>query len=227
VVPAPAPRPPSSSGGLLDEIPDEVYETQSVKAAAPKGEFNTQATEAIAREYERELRAKLEVTKAKKTFWQQHGVKIAAIAGAVVILGGLGGSFLYTRVKNEGETLDTSTAKGLAAVNADTKEQYGAALKSLEQALKMDEGNPEALALFGYAHAMLFAEHGGQAADRTAAVDSFAQPAVRNGRPDLALVVDFLTAAPGVTVVDSTDLDFAQTVDAVLAVVRSGTEGSR
>ncbi|MDT3316792.1 (d)CMP kinase [Microbacterium sp. KSW4-11] len=40
-------------------------------------------------------------------------------------------------------------------------------------------------------------------------------------------VVDFLTAAPGVTVVDSTDLDFAQTVDAVLAVVRSGTEGSR
>ncbi|WP_405372279.1 MULTISPECIES: (d)CMP kinase [unclassified Microbacterium] len=40
-------------------------------------------------------------------------------------------------------------------------------------------------------------------------------------------VVDFLTAAPGVTVVDSTDLDFAQTVDAVLAVVRSGTGGSR
>lgn len=32
-------------------------------------------------------------------------------------------------------------------------------------------------------------------------------------------VVDFLTAAPGVEVVDSTDLDFAQTVDAVLAVV--------
>ncbi|WP_404446869.1 (d)CMP kinase [Microbacterium marinum] len=40
-------------------------------------------------------------------------------------------------------------------------------------------------------------------------------------------VVDFLTAAPGVTVVDSTDLDFAQTVDAVLDVIRSGTGGSR
>jgi len=34
-------------------------------------------------------------------------------------------------------------------------------------------------------------------------------------------VVDFLTAAPGVTVVDSTELDFEQTVDAVLAVIRS------
>ncbi|MGB4779807.1 MAG: cytidylate kinase, partial [Microbacterium sp.] len=32
-------------------------------------------------------------------------------------------------------------------------------------------------------------------------------------------VVDFLTAADGVTVVDSTDLDFAQTVAAVLDVV--------
>jgi cytidylate kinase len=35
-------------------------------------------------------------------------------------------------------------------------------------------------------------------------------------------VVDFLTAAPGVTVVDSTELDFDQTVEAVLAVVRAG-----
>lgn len=32
-------------------------------------------------------------------------------------------------------------------------------------------------------------------------------------------VVDFLTAAPGVEVVDSTELDFEQTIDAVLAVI--------
>lgn len=36
-----------------------------------------------------------------------------------------------------------------------------------------------------------------------------------------AKVVDFLTAAPGVTVVDSTELDFDSTVEAVLAVVRA------
>jgi cytidylate kinase len=34
-------------------------------------------------------------------------------------------------------------------------------------------------------------------------------------------VVDFLTAAPGVDVVDSTHLDFDQTVDAVLGVIRT------
>lgn len=40
-------------------------------------------------------------------------------------------------------------------------------------------------------------------------------------------VVDFLTAADGVTVVDSTHLDFAQTVDAVLNVVSAGTGEQR
>jgi cytidylate kinase len=34
-------------------------------------------------------------------------------------------------------------------------------------------------------------------------------------------VVDFLSAAPGVKVVDSTDLDFEQTVDAVIGVIRT------
>ncbi|WP_256728685.1 (d)CMP kinase [Microbacterium oleivorans] len=38
-----------------------------------------------------------------------------------------------------------------------------------------------------------------------------------------AQVVDFLTAAPGVVVVDSTDLDFDRTVDAVIDVVRTAT----
>ncbi|MFT3709830.1 MAG: tetratricopeptide repeat protein [Archangium sp.] len=189
-----APARPKSSGGLLDDIPDEGSWEPPAPAQQPNVSFNTQATEAIAREYERELRAKLEVTKAKKTFWQKHGLKVAAIAGLLVIGLGLGGSFIWTRVKNQGETLDTSIAKGLAAVNADTREQYGAALKALEHALKMDDTNVEAQALFGYAHAVLFAEYGGAQADRDAAIASFANPAVRNGRPDLALVVDFLTA---------------------------------
>jgi cytidylate kinase len=36
-------------------------------------------------------------------------------------------------------------------------------------------------------------------------------------------VVDFLVAAPGVDVVDSSDLDFEQTVQAVLALVKRAT----
>lgn len=191
----PAPQPaPRASGGLLDEIPDVAFEPPSAPNHAPKVEFNTQATEAIAREYERELREKLEATKQKKTFWQAHGLKIAAIAATVVVLGGLAGSFLYTRFKNQGETLDSSIAKGLSSINADTREQYGAGIRALEQALTMDEGNAEALALAGYAHAMLYAEHGGTDADRQAAIAAFQNPKVRELRPELALVVDTLTA---------------------------------
>lgn len=190
---APAPAPRSGGGGLLDDIPDELMEPPSA-VVAPRVEFNTQATEAIAREYERELRAKLEVTKQKKTFFQAHGLKIAVVAVLVVLVGGLGGSFVYTRMKNQGETLDTSIAKGLSSVNADTREQYGAAVKALEQAIRMDDSNTEAQALYGYARAMSFAEHGGTPEDRDAAIAAFAQPSVRTARPDLALVVDFLTA---------------------------------
>ncbi|SJN41315.1 Cytidylate kinase [Microbacterium esteraromaticum] len=40
-------------------------------------------------------------------------------------------------------------------------------------------------------------------------------------------VVDFLNAAPGVDVVDSTELDFAQTVDAVLAVIGQRRDADR
>ncbi len=38
-----------------------------------------------------------------------------------------------------------------------------------------------------------------------------------------AQVVDFMTAAPGVTTIDSTDLDFAQTVQAVVDLVKRTT----
>jgi cytidylate kinase len=38
-----------------------------------------------------------------------------------------------------------------------------------------------------------------------------------------AQVVDFMTAAPGVTTIDSTNLDFGQTVDAVVRLVRDTT----
>jgi cytidylate kinase len=40
-------------------------------------------------------------------------------------------------------------------------------------------------------------------------------------------VVDFMTAADGVTTVDSTELDFDETVDAVIAVIQSRTHSLR
>jgi tetratricopeptide (TPR) repeat protein len=187
---APAPRP--SAGGLLADIPEEAYELPAV--IAPRVEINPQATEAIAREYERELREKLEATKKKKTFVQQHGWKLIAAASVVVISVFLGGSYWFTQRRYHGETLDSALAKGQAAIAADTKEQYAAAIVALDQALVMDEGNTAALGSKAYAHAMLFAEHGRDSKQREAALAALTD-LTRQAFPEYSVVVDSLVAS--------------------------------
>jgi len=56
--------------------------------------------------------------------------------------------------------------------------------------------------------------------DGTEAVAATRDQIVRRDRDD-STVSDFLEAAPGVTLVDTSDLDFAQSVQAVLDVVRT------
>lgn len=194
--PAPAAKPKASSGGLLDEIPDSI-EPPSGAVEAPRVEFSTQATEAIAKEYERELREKLQARQQEKTFFQKHGLKLGLLAAVAVVAVALGGSFLYTRKQHGGENLEQALARGLGAINADTKEQYVLGIQALEQALAMDESNVDAWANIGLARAMLYAEHGGALTDREAALAAMNKPKVRELHPELAIVVDYLTADAG------------------------------
>jgi tetratricopeptide (TPR) repeat protein len=182
-------------GGLLADIPEapppEAPPGTPAAGADPAG----QATLAIAHEYEQELRRKLEVQKLEKSFLQRRGPLVAVAAVLLVAALGLGGSFWWTRSRNQGETLDTAKAKALAAIAVDTREQYLVAVRALEQAQAMDEGDPAVLASLAYAHAMLYAEHGGDPAHRVAALAALT-PKVREAAPAEALVVDSLTAAP-------------------------------
>jgi cellulose synthase operon protein C len=182
-----APR--SSRPSLLADIPDEAPAGPIIEV--PRVEPSPGAAEAIAREYEQELRAKLEVSAQQKTFLQRHGAKMGVALGALVVASGLVLSFSYTRNKNQGLTLDTALAKGLTAMAADTKEQYQLAIKSFDQALSMDGRNTEALALKGFAHAVLYAEHGQAAVDKEAALQSLTSTAAVEARPDVALVVQY------------------------------------
>ena len=160
----------------------------------PKIEMNTQATEAIAKEYERELRAKLAAKVSKKTFFQKHGLKIGLGLGMLVIVGGLGGSFIYTRFKNSGKDLATALGEGRGFANADTRELYGSALKSLEVAASMDSGSQETWALTAYAHAMLYAEHTRAPENKSAAIAALSRSGVRDAYPELARLVDWLVS---------------------------------
>jgi cellulose synthase operon protein C len=189
-----APRPaPKSTPGLLDDLPD--LPMPDVVSAAPreKVEFSTQATEAIAHEYEQELRKKLEANTRKKTFLQKHGLKLLAAGVAAVVALGLGGSFWLTWSRNSGQSLGGSVSKGQQAVGADTKEQYLLAIASLSNALTMDSSSIEAAAWLGYAEAMLFAEHGREEAHKAASKAALSRAGVRDTFPDLALVADWLT----------------------------------
>jgi tetratricopeptide (TPR) repeat protein len=179
-------------GGLLDDIPD-VLETPS-HLDVPKVEVSTTATEAIAKEYERELREKLAASTAKKTFLQRHGLKLALLVGALVVVVGAGGSYLYTRSSNRGLDLAGAVAEGRKALNADTPAQYREGLKALELAQRMDSDNPEVQALIGYAHAMLYAQLGHSPDEAAAAKTALAFGGVRDKSPELCAVADLMLA---------------------------------
>jgi tetratricopeptide (TPR) repeat protein len=190
---APPLRKSQGSGGLLDEIPD--FPEPSASNEVPRQEHhNTQATEAIAKEYERELRAKLAAKTAQKTFLQAHGFKLAVLLGMLVMIAGLVGSFIYTRHKNSGKDLGTALGEGRAFANADTRDQYQASLKSLEAAASMDSGAAEVWALTAYARAMLYAEHTHAGEDKALALSALGHSGVREGYPELALVVEWATS---------------------------------
>jgi hypothetical protein len=120
-----AARSSGSKRGLLDEIPDALDQPSHLEV--PKVEMSTSSTEAIAKEYERELRQKLAVSSAKKTFLQAHGAKLFITLGVLVVIGGSVGSYLFTRSRNMGLDLGGAIAKGRSTNNADSFTQYPSA----------------------------------------------------------------------------------------------------
>ncbi len=217
--PATAPAPASIDSGLLGEVPESPTDVQTARkpASAPRGggllgdlpelpeprssleaprvEVSSQAAEAIAREYERELREKLAQSKAQKSFLARNWMKLAAggVLALVLVVGAT--AYWQTLTVNQGSLADAlaEAKKGLAE---DTRASYTTALAALARATRMDEDNAEAWALTARAHAALYAEHGGREEDRTAARDALARPGIREAFPGMAVVVDYFLVDP-------------------------------
>ncbi|MHB8874762.1 MAG: tetratricopeptide repeat protein, partial [Myxococcaceae bacterium] len=189
---APPPPLPDDSSSLLGDIPDAIEPNSSIEV--PKVELSPAAAEAIAKEYERELRDKLAAAAAKKTFLQRHGLKlgICVVAGMAVVAGLA--AFFYTRHKHRGQDIKTAIAEAKRAVSLDTRASYRAALEALKLASEMDESSKEAWALTGYADAILFADHGGASDDKLAARAALDRPGVRESAPGLSLICDYYLA---------------------------------
>jgi cellulose synthase operon protein C len=178
------------SQGLLDDLPVVSNESQP-GFRMPKVEFSAKATEAIALEYEQELRQKLEAKAAKKSFFSRHGLKLAAGAGLLLVCVGFVFSLRYTRASNQGESLQSAVGKGLVALNADTAEQYQVALGFFDTALRMDKSSLEAQVNKALAHAVLYSEYGKQASAKESAQAALTAEA-RAAFPDFGLVIDAL-----------------------------------
>jgi tetratricopeptide (TPR) repeat protein len=172
---------------LLADVPDHREPTgQHPAVVAPA--FTTGSTEAIAKEYEKVLRAKA-LEKANRRSWiQLHAGKLAVLGVVAVAL--VAGALVYrhTRTVNQGRNLRDAVATARKAMALDTLAGDRAALTALAQAQRMDEDSEEAWALTAYTRAILADEHGGTAEDRAQARTALSRPRVAETFPALVLV---------------------------------------
>jgi tetratricopeptide (TPR) repeat protein len=179
----------AAAAGLLEDIPD-----LSGPIEVPKVAVSGKTTQAIAQEYERELRAKLAAQAQNKNFLQRHGAKLAVFAVCLVAAAVALGAWRLTLAKHHGLNLKDALARAKVGVTQDTGPSYRSALDALHEAEQMDDSVTEVFALAGYARALLFAEHGGRAEDRAAAQAAFARPGVAEQFPGLGVAVSFYLA---------------------------------
>lgn len=181
---------------LLDDIPEapEIH----AEIERPSARVSSHEAEVIARKYEQELREKLEHTAemAKLSFVSRHGLKIAVgtVAGVALAVGI--GFYVTIRAANHGQDLKDDLANAKKAIAQDTRKSYQFALERLAHAVEMDDGSDEAWALAAYARGILFLEHGGAGADRTAGLSALDKPRVRSRFAGLALASSYYLTDP-------------------------------
>ncbi len=192
---ATASRPRGAKAGskrsLLDDIP-EAAEPQA--AAAPRASAPKVDAAAAAAAYEKELREKLAKKAENPSFLARYGVKLAVGAVVLLVLGVGLGVYRFRRAQQGGQTLIEVLERTERAISLDTRASLKDALALLDRALEMDDGNSRAWALSAYAHALLYADHGGLTEERQQALTALEQSGVRAAYPGLSLATDMLVA---------------------------------
>ncbi len=174
---------------LLGDLPDP---GEAVAAPVPPAP-STQAAEAMAKEYERELTRELATVRRTRGLWARHGRTFAIAAVALATLGAFSFFFVRTRQDFGGKDLKGALAEARRLIAEDTHASLQTALTTLNAAVEMDEENPEAWALTGLARAHMAAD-GGDAPSREAAAEALSREGVAAAHPGLKRVADVLLA---------------------------------
>jgi tetratricopeptide (TPR) repeat protein len=183
---------PTTEPALLADVPEAV---PTGPTPAVKRQFSTGTTQAIAKEYEKALRAKVAEKAQTKSWLQVHALKLAI--GTVTAVALVAGALVYrhTRQVNQGRNLSDALSSARKGLALDTAAGDRAALESLAQAIRMEEDSAEAWDLTAYARAVLADEHGGTANDRSQAEAALARPKAGASHPGLVLVARAMTAS--------------------------------
>lgn len=184
-------RPASAEEGptepsLLADVPDAPLHSGSTPAV--KRPLTTGTTEAIAKEYEKVLRAKVAEKAQDRSWIQVHALKLGVGAVALVALVAGGLVYRHTRAINQGRNLADALSTARKALALDTAAGDRAALEALAQALRMEGDSAEAWDLTAYARAVLADEHGGSPQDRAQAMAALGRPRAGASQPGLVLV---------------------------------------
>ncbi|HVP59534.1 MAG TPA: tetratricopeptide repeat protein [Myxococcaceae bacterium] len=177
---------------LLADVPDAPSPTSQTPVA--KRPLTTGSTEAIAKEYEKALRAKVAEKAQSRSWLQVHALKlaIASVTLVAAVAGGL--VYRHTRAVNHGRNLADALSTARKALALDTAAGDRAALDALAQALRMEEDSAEGWDFKAYAHAVLADEHGGTPQDRAQALAALARPKAGTSHPGLVLVARAMAA---------------------------------
>jgi len=198
-VPRPLSRPPplSSSGSkrmLLTDLPEQ---PDGEELELPKVELSQGAAQALAQEYERELREKLlEKTRSEDaSFFARHWRTAAFVGVALLVIGVGTAAYLQTRAANRGRDLASAMATAKRNIAQDTPHSYREAIDALQVSTRMAPSNAEAWALMAQALALLVDEHKGTAEDRARAQEALGKPGVETSFPAIALVARYHLAS--------------------------------
>ena len=183
-------QPFDNQGGVLSEIP-EFSEVSTAPTLSRTG-LSTQATEAIAKQFEQDLRDKVEEAHEKKSHGQRHWAKLAVVVVTAVAVSAGALAWVHTRTVNQGRDLKDALASARKAFALDTQAGYTQGLESLKQAISMDGHSVEAWAQSALGHARLYAEHGAAPAEKGLAEAALAQPGLEEQEAGTVLVSRWL-----------------------------------
>ncbi|HTS81305.1 MAG TPA: tetratricopeptide repeat protein [Myxococcaceae bacterium] len=198
---APSTGAPPAPGADPDDVTEPSLLADVPEAPAPSGpipavrrSLPTGTTQAIAKEYEKVLRAKVAEKAQQRSWLQVHALKlaVAAVTAIALVAGGL--VYRHTRAVNQGRNLADALAGARKALAMDTAAGDKAALESLAQAVRMEEDSSEAWDLTAYARAVLADEHGGTPQDRAQATAALGRPKIGASHPGLVLVARAMAA---------------------------------